>query len=138
MPEWRYFLRSDEPDQAESGIGFHGLLRLRVGDPLLCAERTERDGRWHRTDLLYRFRMMGSTDVEITEIDSGRAERILAAWVKSGRIKRLPDPDQDDRPDGETMERFRALEAKVSAVWASVPIPPGVEQIGHPGPGRDE
>jgi len=129
MPEWKYFLRSNAPDRAESGVGLHGLLRLRLGDPLLCAERIGKDGRWSQTDLLYRYRMMGSTDVEITEIGADRAGVILAAWVQRGRIKRLPREGQDDRPDEETVDRFRALEARVGAIWSAVPVPPGVEQI---------
>jgi len=49
--------------------------------------------------------------------------------VARGRIKRLPWEGQDDRPDKETIDRFRALEARVGAIWAAVPVPPGVEQI---------
>lgn len=127
MTQWQYMIRSYDPDNIETSLG--GLFRLREGDPLLLLEFVTAEGLWKRSDALYRYRMMGSTDKDFIDVTPDRAQKILEAWVARGRIEKMPDPDQDDRPDEDTIAKFRMLEDAARARWRAVSIPEGAQNI---------
>jgi hypothetical protein len=131
MVKWRYFLE-DEPASTHRRAR-QSLMRLREGDPALCAERLDGGDRgWRRYDHLYRQWYLGS-DYDYAETTAERANEVIQQWLASGRITRLPD-SRSDRPDEVTIARWAATEAQARAIWASVPTPPGIEDIHTPGP----
>jgi hypothetical protein len=61
------------------------IRRTQVG-PSLIDEELRRDGRWHPSDFLDRYHMLGSTDIPYQEITAEEAARIIARWRAQGLI----------------------------------------------------
>lgn len=128
--KWRYFPEMEPADEQEQP--HQSLMRLQEGDPAMCAERLDPGDRGRgRYDILYRQWYLGS-DYEYDEITAERANEVIEQWLASGRITRLPGCSHP--ADEATVERWAAAEARVRAIWASVPTPPGIEDIRMPGP----
>jgi hypothetical protein len=142
--DYQYFIWSDRPDLVEA-TGFGGLLRLEVGAPWDCADGILKTGRWANTDILGRYHLVGTNDAQITPITPERAQSIVQAWRRLGRLETLPQPlpghvelEYPPRSPGEVAERAefrrRAHEVQdtILRVWAQVPVPKGAAEITMP------
>jgi hypothetical protein len=51
----------------------------------------QRRATWMDSDDLYRYHVLGSTDMDYTVVPEDEARAIIAAWVSSGRLPQAPD-----------------------------------------------